>query len=214
MKLRAELRVRNDDVIQARKSLGFTQKHLSLICGMTIEQVANIEKLDFSHSDIRRHAERVAGALDLPVDLVAPEDVIGKTLTMDTSKVVDASPHQIVAYAKAGRSILPSPSDLAETNDLIENAIHKSGLTLREKQVLKLRFGLDGESPYTLEEVGRIFKVTRERVRMVEAAALTKISRRAHLADRLRPPEPKCIQSTFDDARPQRKKCTVRADTL
>jgi RNA polymerase primary sigma factor len=50
-----------------------------------------------------------------------------------------------------------------------------SSLTEREKTVLKLRFGLDDGHPRTLEEVGRVFNVTRERIRQIEAKALRKL---------------------------------------
>lgn len=50
-----------------------------------------------------------------------------------------------------------------------------SSLTDREKTVLKLRFGLDDGQPRTLEEVGRVFNVTRERIRQIEAKALRKL---------------------------------------
>ncbi|MCS7306115.1 MAG: sigma-70 family RNA polymerase sigma factor [Thermoguttaceae bacterium] len=48
-------------------------------------------------------------------------------------------------------------------------------LTYREREIIRLRYGLMDGSPYTLEEVGRIFKVTRERVRQIEAKALSKL---------------------------------------
>ena len=48
-------------------------------------------------------------------------------------------------------------------------------LTDREKQVLRFRFGLEDGHPYTLEEVGRRFGVTRERIRQIEAKALRKL---------------------------------------
>ena len=50
-----------------------------------------------------------------------------------------------------------------------------STLTEREKKVLRLRFGIGDGYPRTLEEVGNIFKVTRERVRQIEAKALRKL---------------------------------------
>ena len=61
-------------------------------------------------------------------------------------------------------------------------------LTERERDVLKLRFGLDDGYQRTLEEVGRIFKVTRERIRQIEAKALKKLkhpSRSCKLRDYL-----------------------------
>ncbi|HQL02671.1 MAG TPA: sigma-70 family RNA polymerase sigma factor, partial [Synergistales bacterium] len=48
-------------------------------------------------------------------------------------------------------------------------------LTEREKEVLRLRFGLEDGHPYTLEEVGKRFGVTRERIRQIEAKALRKL---------------------------------------
>ena len=48
-------------------------------------------------------------------------------------------------------------------------------LTDREQEVITLRFGLDGNQPHTLEEVGQMFHVTRERIRQIEAKALRKL---------------------------------------
>jgi RNA polymerase primary sigma factor len=48
-------------------------------------------------------------------------------------------------------------------------------LTERESMVLRLRFGLDDGRPRTLEEVGRVYSVTRERIRQIEAKALRKL---------------------------------------
>ena len=50
-----------------------------------------------------------------------------------------------------------------------------SSLTAREEKVLRLRFGLEDGRPRTLEEVGREFNVTRERIRQIEAKALRKL---------------------------------------
>lgn len=48
-------------------------------------------------------------------------------------------------------------------------------LSAREQEVLRLRFGLAGDPPQTLEAVGRVFGVTRERIRQIEAKALRKV---------------------------------------
>jgi RNA polymerase primary sigma factor len=57
-------------------------------------------------------------------------------------------------------------------------------LTDREAAVLKLRYGLEDGRPRTLEEVGKVFDITRERIRQIEAKALRKLrhpSRASHL---------------------------------
>ncbi len=79
-----------------------------------------------------------------------------------------------------------SPSDSA-TSDMLRQRIDDvlKTLTYREREILKLRYGIGDGYTYTLEEVGRIFKVTRERVRQVESKAIRKLQhpvRRQRLA--------------------------------
>ena len=70
----------------------------------------------------------------------------------------------------------PAPSDSASYSLLREQLCNiLKTLTPREEQVIKLRFGLEDGRPRTLEEVGRKFKITRERIRQIEAKALRKL---------------------------------------
>jgi RNA polymerase primary sigma factor len=73
------------------------------------------------------------------------------------------------------RNAMPPPE--AASRQLLKSQINEalSSLTLREQQVLRLRFGLGEENSRTLEEVGRVFHVTRERIRQIEAKALRKL---------------------------------------
>jgi RNA polymerase primary sigma factor len=70
----------------------------------------------------------------------------------------------------------PLPDELAE-NALQREALHGilSALSERERRVLELRYGLDGQQPRTLDEVGRAFNVTRERIRQIEHQGLKKL---------------------------------------
>jgi RNA polymerase primary sigma factor len=83
----------------------------------------------------------------------------------------------------------PTPIEMASRELLKENIEEVlASLTDREAKVLKMRFGLMGEKAMTLEEVGREFGVTRERIRQIEAKALRKLkhpSRRKKLQDYL-----------------------------
>ena len=84
---------------------------------------------------------------------------------------------------------MPEPVDEAAKTLLkeqVQNAL--SVLTERERQVLEMRFGLRDGRDYTLEEVGKYFQVTRERIRQIEAKALRKLrhpTRSRHLRDYL-----------------------------
>ncbi len=71
---------------------------------------------------------------------------------------------------------IDNPSDTA-TQDMLRHRIEQvlKTLTYREREIIKLRYGIGDGYTYTLEEVGRIFKVTRERVRQVEAKAIRKL---------------------------------------
>ena len=70
----------------------------------------------------------------------------------------------------------PGPSRAAG-NELLREKIEAllKTLTYREREIIRLRYGLGDGYTYTLEEVGRIFKVTRERVRQIEAKAVSKL---------------------------------------
>ncbi len=75
-----------------------------------------------------------------------------------------------------------SPADVAQQNMLKEQLMGVlETLTPREQKVIRLRYGLDDTHPRTLEEVGREFSVTRERIRQIEAKALRKLRHPAKL---------------------------------
>jgi len=66
---------------------------------------------------------------------------------------------------------------IAASREMLKEQIDSvlSTLTFREREIIKLRYGIGDGYTYTLEEVGRIFRVTRERVRQIEAKAVRKL---------------------------------------
>ncbi|QNN25337.1 RNA polymerase sigma factor RpoD [Planctomycetales bacterium ZRK34] len=113
---------------------------------------------------------------------------IAKMSTGETRRVLKISRHPISLDRPVGESedsyfgdfiedeSAEAPTDTASHQMLRERieAVLKT-LTYREREIIKLRYGIGDGYTYTLEEVGRIFKVTRERVRQVEAKALRKL---------------------------------------
>jgi RNA polymerase primary sigma factor len=70
----------------------------------------------------------------------------------------------------------PLPEEVADTGfrlDALAECL--ATLSFRERRVLELRYGLNGESPSTLEEVSKVFSVTRERIRQIESSSLRKL---------------------------------------
>ena len=104
-------------------------------------------------------AEEIADELDLPVDRVR------EILRVAQEEAHCASAEQIVI----------NDATRARLKELMEGA--PEVLTEQQVRVLRLRFGLDNDRPRTLEEVGKEFNVTRERIRQIEAKALHRLGR-------------------------------------
>lgn len=89
--------------------------------------------------------------------------------------VGDEEESRLENFIEDNRHLTPEGESLNQYyKEQIEKVLNK--LTPREQEILKYRMGLDGEYPHTLEEVGTIFGVTRERIRQVEAKAKRKLA--------------------------------------
>jgi len=108
-------------------------------------------------------------------------------LSLD-SPVGDEDDSHLADFIEDQHAIMPA--DVATANSLSEQIMSAlDELSDREKEVVRLRFGLNGDRPQTLEEVGRQFGVTRERIRQIESKTLAKLrhpQRRQKLEDYLR----------------------------
>ena len=118
--------------------------------------------------------EELAERMEMPEDKVRKVLKIAKEpISMETPIGDDEDSH-LGDFIED--STTPSPVDSATTgglHDTVRNVL--SGLTPREAKVLRMRFGIDMNTDHTLEEVGKQFDVTRERIRQIEAKALRKL---------------------------------------
>ncbi len=127
--------------------------------------------------------EELAEAVDLSIE--------------ETERIMKTWKHPVSLDTPVGESEDSSFGDFLEDSHHqapAENAMHKmlkdkidhvlKSLTYREREIIRLRYGLGDGYSYTLEETGRIFKVTRERIRQIESKALKKLqhaTRAVHL---------------------------------
>lgn len=180
MELRAKLTLRNQAMLIARNALGLSQAHVADIADCPMYYVGLLEKLDYSFSNAQQIAQRVADALQLDIHQVAPEGSFGKTFPTTQERIIDCDPNALLQISQTltERNQLPTPEAEAILNEQVAS-LHDALLKLsyREREIIKLRYGLgsDNDDTCTLEEVGRMFRVTRERVRMIEATAIRKL---------------------------------------
>jgi RNA polymerase primary sigma factor len=118
--------------------------------------------------------EELAEELELPVDRVRAVLKIAQQPISLQSPVGDADDTTFGDFIEDKSSSNPSDvTSFSLLKDKLGNVL--TSLTERERRVLELRFGIGDGSPRTLDEVGRQFRVTRERIRQIEAKALRKM---------------------------------------
>ena len=118
--------------------------------------------------------EEIAAELGLPVEkIIEANRTAADTLSLDTP-VGDEEDTSIGSFVEDERT--PGPAD-ATSNALLAEALKEilDTLTDREADVLRMRFGMYDGRTHTLEEVGQIFGVTRERIRQIENKAIRKL---------------------------------------
>jgi len=119
--------------------------------------------------------EEIAAKMEIPVERVRKVLKLAKEpLSLDTPVGEEEDSH-LGDFIEDQTAI--SPADAMITTNLAEETRKVlATLTPREEKVLRMRFGIGEKSDHTLEEVGRDFDVTRERIRQIEAKALRKLS--------------------------------------
>jgi RNA polymerase primary sigma factor len=148
----------------------------------TIHKLTRVQRQILQEIGRDPSPEEIAGEIHLPVERVRA--------------VLKMAQHPISLNAPVGDSKDVSVGDFIEDRSA-QNPMEEAGLSMlriklkailgtlpeREREVLELRFGLRDNQPRTLEEVGRQFHVTRERIRQIEAKALKKIRHPSRLRE-------------------------------
>ncbi len=145
-----------------------------------VHMIETINKLNRISRQMLQEMGREPTPEELAERMIMPEDKIRKVLkiakepiSMETPIGDDEDSH-LGDFIEDGSGELPVDS---ATSENLKDATHEvlAGLTAREAKVLRMRFGIDMNTDHTLEEVGKQFDVTRERIRQIEAKALRKL---------------------------------------
>ena len=177
IELRATTHIRNNAMLSARERLGISQRDAAKLCGVPCSAYFSLEKLEYPASYNDDYVTKIAIGLCIVPDSVFPPSLAGvhiknksvKTRVIECSKMLEYRESQ-------NRLRLVSPDIIAEERDQIE-LIKKymEKLSFREKGVISVRYGTDGGPCCTLDETAKIYKVSRNRIRQIEAVAIRKI---------------------------------------
>ncbi len=154
-----------------------------------VHMIETINKLNRVSRQMLQEMGREPTPEELGERMEMPEDKIRKVLKIAKEPISMETPIGDDEDSHLGDFIeditITSPVESATTQGLMESTRSVlAGLTAREAKVLRMRFGIDMNTDHTLEEVGKQFDVTRERIRQIEAKALRKLrhpSRSDHL---------------------------------
>ena len=119
-------------------------------------------------------AEELARRMDLPVRKVRQAQHIAQAAISLETPIGEDGDHPLGQFVEDRQAVSPSEAMIALDVREQTEAVLKT-LTPREEQILKLRFGMTDGGEQTLEQVGRAFALTRERIRQLEAKALHKL---------------------------------------
>ena len=145
-----------------------------------VHMIETINKLNRISRQMLQEMGREPTPEELAIRMEMPEDKIRKVLKISKEPISMETPIGDDEDSHLGDFIedatIQSPIDRATGSGLKESTRQVlSGLTAREAKVLRMRFGIDMNTDHTLEEVGKQFDVTRERIRQIEAKALRKL---------------------------------------
>jgi len=145
-----------------------------------VHMIETINKLNRISRQMLQEMGREPSPEELAERMEMPEDKIRKVLKIAKEPISMETPIGEDEDASIGDLIedvtIAQPIDEATKNNLTDSTRGVlSSLTAREAKVLRMRFGIDMNTDHTLEEVGRQFSVTRERIRQIEAKALRKL---------------------------------------
>ena len=140
----------------------------------TINKVVRVQRLLLQQYGREPTPEEIAKEMGIPEQRVVEIQKISQDPVSLETPIGEEEDSHLGDFIEDEQAL--APTDVVASNLLKEQLLEiLDTLTPREEKVLRLRYGLDDGKPRTLEEVGKEFNVTRERIRQIEAKALRKL---------------------------------------
>lgn len=153
----------------------------SRIVRLPLNKIGTINKINRAYSELEQKFERPPSAEELGEFLdVSPEEV-RKSLSNSVRHVSMDAPLSDSEDSSSMYDVLPNDDVNNPEQSLVKESLRKdierslSTLTMREGEVVRLFYGLNGKYPLTLEEIGEKFDLTRERVRQIKEKAIRRL---------------------------------------
>lgn len=219
--LSVEIRLRNNRLLARRKELGVSQECLAGMVGMSLQGYGSLETMRDSplqthnqngHLTRPRWKPRVRKLADFyecePEDLFPSFALSGKPAVLSVERNEDELG---LLVGEASEKMLESPEDAISAREVRDQLkVAMSRLSPREQAVLSKRFGLEGDAAMSMDDIGAELRLSRERIRQIEAKALGRLRnpnrfKELHSAVGLDTDSEQCnevnlVASVYDDA--------------
>lgn len=178
MLISATAKIRNGLLYKFRSERQLTQKVAAELAGVGHTTWCATECMNFKLVEWGA-IKKIANLLDVTADEICPEELRKKDMRLTREAYREMSGKALLPYHEMNRQkclpeeTIDSPIDSKALVVALDDVLRT--LTSRERQIIELRNGLNGNEELTCEETAKVFKVTRERVRQVEAKAMNKL---------------------------------------
>lgn len=175
MRIAVIAKIRSGPLVEHRQLHGLSQAEAAKQSGIHHRTWNALECMRFSQCSWGS-VKKVAKFLAVSEEDICPSVLRYTNLGLTRIAFRETSAESLLTDGVRSRMLLPSPEEETLSKEEIER-VHAgvNSLGWKEREIIKLRSGIGDGFQYTLKEIGQIFKITRERVRQIEAKAMRKL---------------------------------------
>jgi len=153
----------------------------SRIMRLPLNRAGAIHKISKMQIELEQRLNRMPDTAEIARELEMTEATVQETISISNNHVSLDAPIKDNSGSTLIDLIVNTPESSGPDENIQSMSMHEEirqmldGLTERERDIIKLYYGIDHDNPYTLDEIGRKFKITRERVRQIKTKALHRL---------------------------------------